>query len=538
MISNMSTLNIPSKPLYPSRRSPVMAKNIVSTSHPLASQAGLNMILQGGNAVDAAIAAAITLTVVEPTGCGLGSDAFAIIWDGKSLHGLNASGRSPAAWNFERFANFDKMPFRGWESVTVPGAVSGWLTLSDKFGKLPFENLFEPAIKYANEGFAVTPIISELWRIGAQELKNEIGFSKNFMRKNNTPKAGEIFVNPNLGKSLTLIAETKCKAFYEGELAEAIEHCAIQNNAALSLSDLSQHQNDWCGTISQQFNDFELHEIPPNSQGLAALMALGILRYTEVQNLNPDDPAAIHLQIEAIKLSLADVNKYVSDPKNMKDTTAEDLLSEEYLKQRSQLIDRKKSKDFKSGTPKTGGTVYVTAADKSGQMISFIQSNYAGFGSGVCIPETGIHLQNRGAGFSLDPNSSNVVGPKKRPFHTIIPGFLLRNGQPIMSFGVMGGPMQAQGHVQLVLRTELWGQDPQTAIDAPRWRFDEGKRVAVEISMPKKTISILSDMGHDVEFENYDKNFGFGGAQIIKNLGNNFFIAGSDPRKDGQSVGI
>jgi len=533
----MKNLNLPTQPSYASRRSPVLAQNIVSTSHPLASQAGLNMIAQGGNAIDAAIASAITLTVVEPTGCGLGSDAFAIIWDGKSLHGLNASGRSPADWHYERFANFKTMPFRGWESVTVPGAVSSWLTLSERFGDLPFETLFGPAIKYANDGFAVSPIISKLWKIGAQELKNEIGFAENFMRNNKAPEAGEIFVNRNLGKSLKLIAETKCKAFYEGELAEAIERCAIQNNAALKISDLEQHKNEWCGTISKQLYDFELHEIPPNSQGIAALIALGILRYTDVHKLSPDDPLAIHLQIEAIKLSLADVNNYVSDPLSMNDVTADTLLRDSYLEQRSQLIDPQKANDFKSGTPTNGGTVYITAADKSGRMISFIQSNYAGFGSGICIPETGIHLQNRGAGFSLNPKSANVVGPKKRPFHTIIPGFLMRDGQPSMSFGVMGGPMQAQGHVQLILRTELWGQDPQTAIDAPRWRFDEGKQVAVENSMSTKILSTLSDMGHVIKIENYDNNFGFGGAQIIRNLGNNFFIAGSDPRKDGQAAG-
>ena len=533
----MKNLNLPTQPNYASRRSPVLAQNIVSTSHPLASQAGMNMIAKGGNAVDAAIASAITLTVVEPTGCGLGSDAFAIIWDGKRLHGLNASGRSPAGWHYDRFANFKTMPFRGWESVTVPGAVSGWLTLSEKFGNLQFETLFEPAIKYANEGFPVSPIISKLWKNGAQELKNETGFAENFMRNNKTPKAGEIFVNRNLGKSLKLIARTKCKAFYEGELAEAIERCAIQNNAALKISDLKQHKNEWCGTISKQFYDCELHEIPPNSQGIAALIALGILRCTDVHKLYPDDPLAIHLQIEAIKLSLADVSKYVSDPATMSNVTTDKLLGDSYLKQRSQLIDPQKAKDFKSGTPTNGGTVYVTAADKSGRMISFIQSNYAGFGSGICIPETGIHLQNRGAGFSLNPKSANVVGPKKRPFHTIIPGFLMRNGQPIMSFGVMGGPMQAQGHIQLILRTELWEQDPQTAIDAPRWRFDAEKQVAVERSMPTKTINTLSDMGHVIKIENYDNNFGFGGAQIIRNLGSNFFIAGSDPRKDGQAVG-
>jgi len=534
----MNTIYPPTQPLYSSRRSPVLAQNIVATSHPLAAQAGIQMIAKGGNAIDAAIASAITLTVVEPTGCGLGSDAFAVIWDGEKLHGLNASGKSPASWTSDRFSNLEKMPFRGWESVTVPGAVSSWITLSEKFGFLPFDNLFEPAINYANGGFSVSPIISKLWKIGADELKNEVGFAENFMRNNRAPFSGEIFINKDLGRTLTLIAETKTKAFYEGELGEAIERCAIKNEAALTLNDLKKHENEWCGTISQEFENFSLHEIPPNTQGIAALMALGILEHTNIKSLTPDHPSAIHLQIEAIKLCLADVEIYVSDPSNMNEITAKDLLQESYLQKRAKLIDPNKSQNFKSGSPKSGGTVYVTAADKSGLMVSFIQSNYAGFGSGVCVPGTGIHLQNRGAGFSLDPNSANFVGPKKRPFHTIIPGFLMKDTLPLMSFGVMGGPMQAQGHIQLILRTELWGQDPQTAIDAPRWRFDHGQQLAVEKSMPPKTIKSLSEMGHHIKIEGYDNSFGFGGAQIIKKLENGSYIAGSDPRKDGQALGI
>jgi len=430
------------------------------------------------------------------------------------------------------------MPQHGWESVTVPGAVSGWVALWEKFGCLSFETLLEPAITYAEEGFPVSPVISLLWARGAELLSAQPGFAKTFLPNGRTPAAGEIFRNPGMAHSLKRIAETRGAAFYTGDLAEAIEEFAREHGAVLQVSDLAAHKVDWCGTLSQSFDDVTLHEIPPNGQGIAALMGLGILSQTNIRDLSADDPQALHLQIEAMKLALRDTETYVGDPDHMTDVTASAMLDAGYLAERAQLIDPNRATDFAVGAPKLGGTVYLTAADASGMMVSFIQSNYAGFGSGVVVPGTGIHLQNRGAGFSLDPSSQNRVAPKKRPFHTIIPAFLMRGADPLMSFGVMGGPMQAQGHVQMTLRTQLWEQDPQMAADAPRWRATEGLGVACETSLRQTTLDKLAAMGHVLSLEAPDNAFGFGGAQIITRMDNGIYAAGSDPRKDGQAVGF
>ncbi len=523
---------------YPSRRSAVSADNVVATSHPLAAQAGLSMLAQGGNAVDAALAAAITLTVVEPSGNGIGSDAFAILWDGAELHGLNASGRAPAAWSKERFAGHERMPTHGWESVTVPGAVSAWVSLSDRFGKLPFEALFAPAIGYAENGFPVSPVIATLWQRAAEQLGDTPGFAETFLPDGRAPLAGTYFKSPGHARTLRLIAETRGKAFYEGEIAEEIEAFAKAHGGAMTVADLSAHRADWCGTIARGFDDVTLHEIPPNGQGIAALMGLGILSGSTIRDLDADDPQALHLQIEAMKLALRDAEQYVGDLDHMKDVSVDDLLDDGYLAQRAREIDPDKATDFGAGAPKRGGTVYLTAADASGMMVSFIQSNYMGFGSGVVVPGTGVSLQNRGAGFSLDPAHQNCVGPNKRPFHTIIPAFLMRGDDPLMSFGVMGGPMQAQGHVQMTLRTQLWGQDPQMAVDAPRWRVTQGLGLALETTLPTETIEKLQNMGHRITLEAPDNAFGFGGAQLIHRLGDRGYVAGSDPRKDGCAVGF
>ncbi|SES23689.1 gamma-glutamyltranspeptidase / glutathione hydrolase [Tranquillimonas rosea] len=525
-------------PIYASRRSPVLADNVVSTSQPLASQAGLSILARGGNAVDAAIATAAALTVVEPTGNGLGSDAFAILWDGQELHGLNASGAAPAGWTPERFAGRDKMPFRGWDSVTVPGAISAWAALSERFGRLDFATLLEPAVRYADEGFIVSPVIGSLWAKGAEALSEQPGFAEAFMPGGRAPRPGERFSNPAQANSLRAIAETKGKAFYEGALAEKIAAFADRHGAALSADDLAAHAPEWCGTIDTAFDGAALHEIPPNGQGIAALMALGILEHTGIRNHGPDDVAAVHLQIEAIKLAFRDLDAYVADRAYMTGITPEDLLSPSYLKARAAEIDAARAQHHAAGAPKNGGTVYLSVADSDGMMVSFIQSNYAGFGSGVVVPGTGISLQNRGAGFTLKEGHPNRVAPGKRPFHTIIPGFLMRDGAPVMSFGVMGGPMQAQGHVQMVLRTQLWGQDVQTAADAPRWRFVEGLKVACETAVDPATLQALSDMGHEIEVEAPDAAFGFGGAQLVHRLPGGGYAAGSDPRKDGQATGF
>jgi gamma-glutamyltranspeptidase/glutathione hydrolase len=488
--------------------------------------------------VDAALAAAITLTVVEPTGNGIGSDAFAILWDESALHGLNASGRSPSGWTPDRFSGQDAIPFRGWDSVTVPGAVSGWVALSDRFGILPFAELFEPAIGYAEQGFPVSPVIAALWSRAAEELGHQPGFADTFLPDGNAPKAGAYFSSPGHARTLRAIAETKGKAFYEGEIAEEIAAFSKAHCAALTLEDLSAHQSDWCGTISRRFDDVTLHEIPPNGQGIAALMALGILSQTGIRDMDPDDPVALHVQIEALKLALRDAENFVADLDHMTSVGVDDLLDDGYLAERARLIRLDQATNFGSGAPKAGGTVYLTAADASGMMVSFIQSNYAGFGSGVVVPGTGVALQNRGAGFSLNPQHQNFVGPNKRPFHTIIPGFLMGKSDPLMSFGVMGGPMQAQGHVQMVLRTQLFGQDPQMATDAPRWRVTDGLGVALETTFPEQTIEALRTLGHAVSLETPDNAFGFGGAQLIHRLPGRGYVAGSDPRKDGAAVGF
>lgn len=520
---------------YPSRRVPLLSRNVVATSQPLAAQAGLRMLLAGGNAVDAGLAAAIALTVVEPTGNGLGSDAFAIIWDGRELHGLNASGRSPAAWTPERFAGSAAMPQRGWESVTVPGAVSAWEALSSRFGRLPFDDLFEPAIEYAEQGFALSPTIATLWKNGANLLSDQPGFAETFMPNGRAPRAGELFRNAAQAKTLRLIAESRGDAFYRGVIAEQIAAEAARHGAALGAEDLAEHTPEWCGTISTAFEGFDLHEIPPNGQGIAALIALGMLAHTDIAVREPDDPQAIHLQIEAIKLALADTKRFVGDPGYMA-TGVDALLDPDYLASRARAIDPSRAQVATAGAPREGGTVYVTAADDAGMMVSFIQSNYSGFGSGVVVPGTGIHLQNRGYGFTTERGHPNEVGARKRPFHTIIPGFVTSNGLPEMSFGVMGGPMQAQGHVQMVMRCLIAGQNPQAASDAPRWRFVSDRKVALEAAMPRATLEALSDLGHEISLEAPDSAFGFGGAQLIRRTPAGY-VAGSDHRKDGNAVG-
>ncbi|MDN3516312.1 gamma-glutamyltransferase family protein [Aquisalimonas lutea] len=522
---------------YPSQRSPVLADNMVATSQPLAAQAGLDALARGGNAVDAALAAAITLTVVEPTGNGVGSDAFAIVHDGDGLTGLNASGRSPAAWTPQRFAGYERMPLRGWESVTTPGAVSAWTSLSERFGALPFAALFERAVTYAEGGFAVSPIIAALWAKGARELRDQPGFAEAFLPEGRPPGAGERFRNPALARTLRRIAETRGEAFYRGELAERMEQAARDHGAALRADDLAAHRPQWQDTIAVPYNGIRAHELPPNGQGIAALIALGILERTELREVGPETTAGLHLQIEAMKLGLADAHAHVGEPETMT-VTADDLLDPAYLDARAAAIDRRRAGDPGHGQPRPGGTVYLTTADDSGRMVSFIQSNYLGFGSGVVVPETGISLQGRGGGFSLTPGHANQVGPGKRPFHTIIPGFLTAaDHRPLAGYGVMGGPMQAQGHVQMVIRLADLAQEPQAACDAPRWQVLGGRSVAVEPAVPESVRAGLAGLGHEITADAQDAAFGFGGAQIIYRLGDGY-AAGSDPRKDGQAAGF
>lgn len=520
---------------YPSARSAVLGRNIVSTSQPLAAQAGLRMLLAGGNAVDAAIATAMALTVVEPTGCGLGSDGFAIVWDGKELHGLNASGRSPAAWSADRFAGQAAMPDKGWDAVTVPGAVSAWSALSRRFGRLPFTALAAPAIDYARNGFPVSPVISHLWAMGATRLGDQPGFAECFLPDGRAPQAGELFRSEAHASTLEAIADSHGEAFYRGALARKMAAHARENGGVMTEDDLAAHSADWCGTLAQPFAGSVVHELPPNGQGIATLMALGMMESLGIGNQPVDHIDTVHLSIEAMKLALADLHQYNADIDAMQVTPAA-LLEPAYLAERAKLIDRNKAGDPGHGTPKQGGTVYVAAADASGMMVSFIQSNYMGFGSGIVVPGTGISMQNRGYGFSLAQGHANQVGPAKRPSHTIIPAFAMHaDGTPQMAFGVMGGPMQSQGHLQMALRVLHYGQNPQAAADAPRWRVTGGLQVAVEAGFDASVVSALAARGHDITVERGNGVFAFGGAQLVLRRGD-AYIAGSDPRKDGQAV--
>jgi len=518
---------------YPSRRMPVLANNVVSTSQPLACQAGINMLRKGGNAVDAAIATAITLAVVGPTMNGIGSDAFALLWDGKKIVGLNASGSSPSAWTLEHFSKYNTIPVIGWDSVTVPGAVSAWIELSKRYGQLEFKELFEPAIKYAENGFLVAPITAQYWRSLSKMYKitRFPYFFEAFMPNNKPPQAGELFRFPAQAKTLRLIAETEGNAFYSGELAKKIVAYAKKTGGLMSLEDLNNHKATWEEPISIGFKGVTLHEIPPNGQGLVALIALGILNNFDLGSYGPDSPEALHVQIEAMKLAFADAYRYISDPSTLEfDPTY--FLKPEYLSKRAQLINLKKANRFNAGMPKGSDTIYLTTADENGMMVSYIQSNFMGFGSGIVIPGTGISLQNRGSGFSLVDGHPNQVGPNKQPYHTIIPAFVTKKGKPLVSFGVMGGPMQPQGHAQMIVRIFVYGQNPQAAIDAPRWRVMNDLNVTLERNFKAEVYDKLSKLGHQIHKGHY---FEFGGAQIIYKLDHGY-LAASEPRKDGQAV--
>jgi gamma-glutamyltranspeptidase/glutathione hydrolase len=520
---------------YTAQRMPLLAANVVATSQPLAAQAGLRMLLAGGNAADAIVATAIALTVVEPVMNGIGSDAFALLWDGARLHGLNASGQSPAAWTPQRYAGRTQMPTEGWDTVTVPGVVSAWVEISQRFGNLPFAELFGPAVEYAEHGFLVSPTVARQWENQLERLRGQPGFAEAFMPGGRAPRAGELFRFPAQARTLREIAQTGGESFYRGALAERIAAAARSQGGAMTAADLAAHQPDWVEAISQGYRGIRVHEIPPNGQGIATLMALGILEHFDLASLPPESPDSVHLQLEAMKLAFADVYRYVSDARFMT-VSPDQLLDPGYLKQRVQRIDRKRAQNFGHGVPPQSGTVYLTAADAGGMMVSYIQSNYSGFGSGVVVPDTGISLQNRGSCFNLVAGHPNQVGPRKRPFHTIIPAFATRGGEALMSFGVMGADMQPQGHLQMTLRLVDWKQNPQAAADAPRWKVLSGGKVIVEHHMPASTVAALAGLGHDIQ-QTPRWDMQYGSAQLIHRVDGGY-VAGSEPRRDGQAVGF
>lgn len=529
---------------YPSARTPLFARNIVSTSQPLAAQAGLRLLQQGGNAVDAAIAAAATITLTEPCSNGLGSDCFALVWDGSQLLGLNASGTAPAAWTLDYFEKkyggdlTATRPLRGWDTVTVPGAVGGWGALHQRLGRLPFEQVLAPAIEYAERGFAISPNVQEKWRLAAPLLREQPGFAEHFLPKGRVPHVGEHFVLPHAAQTLKLIAQTHGEAFYRGELAARLVAHAAEHGGVMTEADLASYEPQWVDSLHTQFHRHTLHEIPPNGQGITALMTLGLLRHTPLAQLEVDSPDWHHWQIEAIKAAFADVYAHVSDPRSMR-VTSEQLLDDDYLKSRAALIDPQRAQHWGPGELPRGGTIYLTTADENGMMVSFIQSNYLGFGSGVVVPGTGISLHNRGHAFSMLADHPNVVAPGKRPFHTIIPAFLMAQGKPQMSFGVMGANMQPQGQVQTLTRMLLAHQQPQAACDAPRWKWNKALDIEVEPNMPDSVKTELARRGHRIAPVN-DPYLDFGAGQFIWRLGDSAvdgYVAASDSRRDGCAVG-
>lgn len=521
---------------YPSRRMTTYAKNgMVATSQPLAAQAGLEILKQGGNAIDAAIATAAALTVVEPTSNGIGSDAFALVWVNKQIYGLNSSGYSPSSISIDavKARGHNEMPKFGWVPVTVPGAPAAWAELSQRFGKLTLSEVLAPAVKLAKEGYPVSPILGKYWNSAYKTYKKNLltdefkPWFETFAPQGSAPQIGELIQLPHHAATLHEIGETNAESFYRGNLAQKIAEFSRQYNGFLSAEDLADFRPTWVEPIRVNYRGYDVWEIPPNGQGLIALMALNILNGFEFPA--KDLAETYHKQIEAIKLAFADGLAYITDPNHMKERVS-DLLSEAYAQARRELIETEAILP-EAGSPNRGGTVYLATADGEGNMVSFIQSNYMGFGSGLVVPGTGISLQNRGHTFSLNPDDANALGPKKRTYHTIIPGFLSKDGEAVGPFGVMGGFMQPQGHVQVLMNTIDFHLNPQAALDAPRWQWIKEKTVEVEQGTPEHIVAALVRMGHDVKIAT--DTGGFGRGQMIWRMSNGVLAGGCEPRTDG-----
>lgn len=522
---------------FPSKRNTVIAnRGMVATSQPLAAQVGLDILKKGGNAVDAAIATAAALTVVEPTSNGIGGDAFALVWIKDNLYGLNASGPSPKSISKEALneKGFDKIPMHGVIPVTVPGAPSAWVALSDRFGKLPLTDVLAPAISYAEEGFPISVTLGQNWKKAYKKYKENLtsaefkSWFETFSIDGRLPEIGEVWKSPAHAQTLKLIAETKGDAFYKGELADQIDAFMKQHNGFLSKEDLMSYQPEWVDPISVHYKGYDVWEIPPNGQGIVAQMALNIYQHAEAKWLDADN---MHQQIEAMKLAYTDGKAFITERTQMPVTT-ETLLSKEYGEKRFAEITDEALIPKPFDLPK-GGTVYLATADAEGNMVSFIQSNYMGFGSGIVIPNTGIALQNRGYDFSLDENHPNFLQPSKRTFNTIIPGFLTKDNQAVGPFGVMGGYMQPQGHFQVVTHTIDTHLNPQAALDMPRWQWMGEKRIEVESHFPGYLIQALARKGHDIHITHDSGAFGRG--QIIwRDQKTGVLYGGTESRTDGK----
>ena len=532
---------------FTSRSEVIAVHGMVASSHPLATQIGLEILKQGGSAVDAAIAVNAALGLMEPTGNGIGGDLFAIVWDAKSkkLYGLNASGPAPKKLSLEYFQknNLSEYPEFGPLPVTVPGAVAGWSELHKKFGKLPIKRLFKPTIAYAREGFPVTETIAYYFALNKQRFQDYPNFKEVWMVNGDVPKTGEIFKNPALGNTLETLADKGLSEFYTGDIARITADFIQAQGGFLSYDDLASYRPEWVQPISTDYRGYEVWELPPNTQGLATLQILNILEGFNLAELGLYSTEYIHLFIEAKKLAFADRAKFYADPRFAK-LPIETLLSKDYATKRRQEINPKKAALVDaSGLPQYGDTVYLTTADQDGNMVSLIQSNYSGMGSGMTPPELGFMLQNRGTLFSLDPKHLNVVAGGKRSFHTIIPAFVTKDGDPYISFGVMGGATQPQAQAQVLINIIDFGMNLQEAGDAPRIvhsgssqpsgeRMRSGGTVSLESAFDEKIRKELVEMGHTLKYEKGS----FGGYQAIMKK-NGVYYGASESRKDGQAAG-
>ena len=540
-------------------RSEVIAPSVMAaTSQPLATQIALDIMRQGGNAIDAAIAANAALGLMEPTGNGIGGDLYAIVWDAKSqkLHGLNGSGRSPLSLSYDMLANELKklgrndLPPHGMLPISVPGAVDGWFELHNKFGSMPMRDILQPAIRYADNGFPVSELIAYYWDRSVPVLSQQPGdFSGTFTIDGKAPAKGQMFKNPALANTYKALAKDGRDAFYKGEIAVAIDRFMRANGGYLRFADFANHRSTWVEPVGVDYKGYTLWELPPNGQGIAALQMLQILKNFDLKASGFNTPESLHILVEAKKLAFEDRAKFYADS-DFSQQPIQGLISEAYGRERAKLIGAKAAKRVDAGNPHLyeGDTIYMTTADKDGNMVSLIQSNYRGMGSGVVVPGLGFVFQDRGQLFSMDKQHANVYQPGKRPFNTIIPAFITKDGKPLMSYGVMGGAMQPQGHVQVLINMVDYGMNLQEAGDAARWQhlgsteptdgsdmyLQNGGYIEVERGVPYETVRELMKKGHDVRYG----LGGYGGYQaIMRDHANGVWVGASESRKDGQAAG-
>jgi gamma-glutamyltranspeptidase / glutathione hydrolase len=529
---------------FPSRRSAVMSsRGIVATSQPLAAQVGASVLQQGGNAVDAAIATAAALNVVEPMATGLGGDAFALIYlsETHQVTALNASGRAPYAASLHKLQQlgYKQMPSTGIHSVTIPGTLDGWCSMLDSYGTMELGQVLQPAIDLAERGFPVTEIIAHSWQMNSPKLTLNADAARAYLPEGKAPGAGEIVRQPHLARTFRRIARGGRDVFYRGEIAEAIVACSEENGGLITMRDLNEHTSTWPTPISTEYHGYVVYECPPNGQGLIALLTLNTLEGYNLKSLRHSSPDYLHLLIEAVKLAFADGNRYVADP-DFTDLPVDRLLSRSYAEQKRNLIDRNRAAEETEACllNTEEDTVYLAVTDKDGNSVSFINSLYQPFGSGIVVPGTGICLQNRGSLFSFEKGHPNCIEPHKRPYHTIIPAMVLRGDELFLTFGVMGGFMQPQGQIQVLLNIIAFGMDVQAALDAPRFRYVQGVEIAVEPAISPQVRRGLAERGHclvDLD-DPYGQQFG-GGQVIMVHPTTKALIAGSDPRKDGCAIG-